>query len=57
MITGERSIVKTWLRDGASGWRLDVADELPDDVLRGMRSAAKETDPTACSSVRSGRTP
>ena len=45
MITGERSIVKTWLRDGASGWRLDVADELPDDVLRGMRSAAKETDP------------
>lgn len=45
MITGERSIVKTWLHDGASGWRLDVADELPDDVLRGMRSAAKETDP------------
>ena len=45
MITGERSIVKTWLRDGASGWRLDVADELPDDVLRGMRSAAKEADP------------
>ena len=45
MITGARSIVKTWLRDGASGWRLDVADELPDDVLRGMRSAAKETDP------------
>ena len=45
MITGERSIVKTWLRDGASGWRLDVADELPDDVLRDMRTAAKAADP------------
>ena len=39
------SVVRHWLRQGASGWRLDVADELPDDVLRGMRSAAKETDP------------
>ncbi len=58
MITGERSIVKAWLRDGASGWRLDVADELPDDVLRDMRSAAKERrTPTVCSSARSGRTP
>ena len=45
MITGERSIVKTWLRDGASGWRLDVADELPDDVLRDMRAAAKAANP------------
>ena len=45
MITGERSVVKAWLRDGASGWRLDVADELPDDVLRDMRAAAKAADP------------
>lgn len=45
MITGEHSVVKAWLHDGASGWRLDVADELPDDVLRDLRTAAKQTDP------------
>ena len=45
MITGEHSVVKAWLHDGASGWRLDVADELPDDVLRDLRTAAKQADP------------
>ena len=39
------SVVRHWLRQGASGWRLDVADELPDDVLRDMRAAAKAADP------------
>ena len=27
---GEDSVVRRWLRAGADGWRLDVADELPD---------------------------
>ncbi|MFR5421102.1 MAG: alpha-amylase family glycosyl hydrolase [Oscillospiraceae bacterium] len=57
MITGERSVVKAWLRDGASGWRLDVADELPDDVARHAGAAAKAAIPTVCFSARSGRTP
>lgn len=39
------SVVRHWLRQGASGWRLDVADELPDDVLRDLRTAAKQADP------------
>ena len=38
VITGEDSVVKTWLRRGASGWRLDVADELPDDTLAKIRA-------------------
>ena len=42
IITGADSVVKQWLRRGASGWRLDVADELPDSVLRLIRLAAKE---------------
>ena len=42
IVTGENSIVRQWLRRGASGWRLDVADELPDSVLRLIRLAAKE---------------
>lgn len=47
VITGKNSIVKSWLRHGASGWRLDVADELPDDVLALIRRAAREEDPDA----------
>lgn len=42
--TGDNVITK-WLRAGASGWRLDVADELPDDFIAGIRKAIKETDP------------
>ena len=28
LLLGENGVVRTWLRAGASGWRLDVADEL-----------------------------
>ncbi len=38
---GEDGIVRHWLRQGADGWRLDVADELPDGFLDGLRNAAK----------------
>ncbi len=44
---GEDSVVKRWLRLGAKGWRLDVADELPDEFIRTLRRAAKEADPEA----------
>ena len=47
IITGENSIVKSWLRLGASGWRLDVADELPDEVLALIRASAKREKPDA----------
>jgi len=47
VISGENSVVKTWLRRGAGGWRLDVADELPDEVLELIRKASKEADPEA----------
>ena len=47
IITGEDSVVKTWLRRGASGWRLDVADELPDDTLALIRDAVKSENPEA----------
>ena len=33
------SIVRRWLRAGAKGWRLDVADELPDDFIEGIKKA------------------
>ena len=39
------SIVRRWVRLGASGWRLDVADELPDWFIAKIRTALEETDP------------
>ena len=47
IVTGQDSVVRTWLRRGAAGWRLDVADELPDDTLAKIRAAVKEEDPDA----------
>ncbi len=46
-INGENGIVRKWLKDGSSGWRLDVADELPDRFIENLRAAAKEESPEA----------
>ena len=40
-VNGEEGVVRHWLRAGAAGWRLDVADELPDPFLDALREAAK----------------
>lgn len=40
-ICGENGILRRWLRAGAGGWRLDVADELPDIFLDELRKAVK----------------
>jgi len=45
IVLSEDSVVKHWLRCGASGFRLDVADELPDEFLEALRAAVKETKP------------
>ena len=36
------SVIRHWLKMGADGWRLDVADELPDEFISGIRRAIKE---------------
>lgn len=46
-ICGEGGIARRWLTAGASGWRLDVADELPDEFLDGLRRAVKAEKPDA----------
>jgi len=46
-IAGENGIARKWLRCGARGWRLDVADELPDAFLVEFRKAVKEENPEA----------
>ena len=45
IIRDRDSVVRHWLRAGASGWRLDVADELPDDFIADIRTAMDETAP------------
>lgn len=36
------SVINHWLNRGASGWRLDVADELPDAFIKELRNTLKE---------------
>ena len=47
IITGPDSVVKHWLRAGADGFRLDVADELPDEFIRLLYQTVKEEKPDA----------
>ena len=46
-VNGPDGVIRHWLRLGASGWRLDVADELPDSFLENLRAAAKAEKPDA----------
>ena len=46
-INGPDGVVPFWLAAGAAGWRLDVADELPDGFLDALRKAAKAANPDA----------
>ena len=42
---GEGGVIDTWLRRGAAGFRLDVADELPDSFIEKVRTAVKRVGP------------
>ncbi|SHI34290.1 Glycosidase [Dethiosulfatibacter aminovorans DSM 17477] len=38
ILRGKNSIVKQWMRKGVKGWRLDVADELPDEFIQILKT-------------------
>jgi glycosidase len=40
-ICGDDGILQKWLKLGASGWRLDVVDELPDEFIDNLNKAVK----------------
>ncbi|MDO4740432.1 MAG: glycoside hydrolase family 13 protein [Eubacteriales bacterium] len=48
ILSGEDAVVSHWLHEGTSGWRLDVADELPMDFLRRLRRRVKKEKSDAC---------
>ena len=47
IISDRDSVIAHWQHAGASGWRLDVADELPMDFIRAIRRREKGLDPEA----------
>lgn len=47
IITGENSVVAHWLRAGCDGFRLDVADELPNEFLDLLKKRIREIRPDA----------
>ncbi len=47
IVSNQNSVVRSWIRAGASGWRLDVADELPDFFIEKLRDAIREENEEA----------
>ena len=45
-INGTHGIIRKWLALGADGWRLDVADELPDEFLENCAMRQRRKSPT-----------
>ncbi len=46
-IAGDQGVLSHWAGAGAKDWRLDVADELPDEFIRILRRRLKKNDPEA----------
>ena len=47
VITDEDSVLAHWMKLGADGFRLDVADELPDEFIRMIHDRIREIKPDA----------
>ena len=47
IIRDEDSVVAHWMKLGADGYRLDVADELPDEFIKLLRDRIREIKPDA----------
>ena len=38
----EESVIRYWMKEGVDGWRLDVADELPDSFIQKLKESMLE---------------
>ena len=46
-ITGENGVLAHWQSLGADGWRLDVADELPEEFIKALKNRVNKIDKNA----------
>lgn len=46
-VLGENGVLRHWIKHGIMGWRLDVADEIPDFFLSLLRSSVKKENSNA----------
>ncbi|KLU60973.1 amylopullulanase precursor [Peptococcaceae bacterium CEB3] len=47
LLDPEDGVIQKWMKKGIAGWRLDVADELPDEFIRKLREAVKSLNSEA----------
>ena len=47
LLSDKDAIVKRWIKNCASGWRLDVVDELPGFFVKELRENVKKADKDA----------
>ncbi|WP_407312922.1 bifunctional glycogen debranching protein GlgX/4-alpha-glucanotransferase [Desulfosporosinus sp. SB140] len=47
LFNAENGIIRKWMAKGIAGWRLDVADELPDEFVQKFRQTIKTINPEA----------
>ncbi len=47
LLNEQNGAVVKWMRAGIMGWRLDVADELPDEFIKKLKDAVKKANPEA----------
>ncbi len=45
IIHSPQGVLQSWMKRGIKGWRLDVADELPDEFIQELRQAMKAIEP------------
>ena len=46
-LTGQNGVIEKYSKMGIGGWRLDVVDEIPDELVKKIRSAVKRNNQNA----------
>lgn len=44
ILNKDKGVISYWIKKGIAGWRLDVADELPDSFIKGIRTTMEEME-------------